>query len=293
MQQHFSRLFSKGGLSMDRLRTLCDLEAAGSYARIAPDDRARQSLFSRQISELEEFFGGVELVTRSGRGIEITKAGRELARTARAHFRQLEDFLTEHSGQSTEFHIAAGNSILEWTVIPRLAAIRRKHPGITFRFTDMRSSDIVEALREHRVDFGVLRANTVTHPLKQRKAGSFGYRIYGPAGATETDLLKLPMALMGSGEFRRSVEDLMASARIPMAVAYECQSHSQCALLVKEGVAATVLPDLAADVMKGYPSIQPPWLRKYKREMAVAWRIKTETSAKSRLAKIVEDALAG
>lgn len=278
---------------MDRLRTLCELEEAGSYAKIAPDDRARQSLFSRQISELEEFFGGVELVTRSGRGIEITKAGRELARAARAHFRQLEDFLTEHSAQSTEFHIAAGNSILEWMVIPRLAVLRRKHPGITFRFTDMRSSDIVDALREHRVDFGVLRANTVSHPLKQRKAGSFGYRIYGPVGTKEADLLKLPMALIGSGEFRRSVEDLMASARIPMSVGYECQSHSQCALLVKEGVATSILPDLAVDVMKGYPSIPPPWLKKYKREMAVAWRIKTETSAKSRLAKIVEDALAG
>lgn len=293
MQPRFTRLFSKGGLSMDRLRTLCELETAGSYARIAPDDRARQSLFSRQISELEEFFGGIELVKRSGRGIEITKAGRELARGARLHFQQLEDFLTEHSRQSTEFHIAAGNSILEWMVIPRLAALRQKHPGITFRFTDMRSSDIVDALREHRVDFGVLRANTVSHPLKQRKAGAFGYRIYGPAGTKEADLLKLSMALIGSGEFRHSMEDLMASDRIPATVAYECQSHSQCALLVKEGVATSILPELAADVMKGFPSVQPPWLRKYKREMAVAWRIKTETSAKSRLAKIIEEALVG
>lgn len=293
MQTRFSRLFSKGGLSMDRLRTLCELETAGSYAKIAPDDRARQSLFSRQISELEEFFGGVELVKRSGRGIEITKAGRELARAARVHFQQLEDFLTEHARQSTEFHIAAGNSILEWMVIPRLAALRKKHPGITFRFTDMRSNDIVDALREHQIDFGVLRANTVSHPLKQRKAGSFGYRIYGPVGTKEADLLKMPMALIGSGEFRRSVEELMTSSRFPVTVAYECQSHSQCALLVKEGVAASILPDLAAEVMRGHPSIQPPWLRKYKREMAVAWRIKTETSAKSRLAKVVEEALVG
>lgn len=278
---------------MDRLRTLCELETAGSYAKIAPDDRARQSLFSRQISELEEFFGGVELVTRSGRGIEITKAGHELARAARLHFRQLEDFLTEHSRQNTEFHIAAGNSILEWMVIPRVAALRRKHPGITFRFTDMRSSDIVDALREHRIDFGVLRANTVSHPLKQQKAGTFGYRIYGPVGMKDADLLKMPLALVGSGEFRRSVEDLMASAHIAATVAYECQSHSQCALLVKEGIAASILPDLAADVMKGCSSIQPTWLRKYKREMAVAWRSKTETSGKSRLAKIVEEALVG
>jgi DNA-binding transcriptional LysR family regulator len=112
-------------------------------------------------------------------------------------------------------------------------------------------------------------------------------------GMKEADLLKMPLALVGSGEFRSSVEDLMTSARIAATVAYECQSHSQCALLVKEGIAASILPDLAADVMKGYSSIQPTWLRKYKREMALAWRSKTETSAKSRLAKIVEEALVG
>ena len=291
MQSLFNRLFSRSGLSLERLRTLCELDAAGSYARMAPDDRGRQSLFSRQISELEEFFGGIELVKRSGRGIEITKAGRDLARTVRMHFQDLEDFLSENTKQSTEFHIGAGNSILEWMVIPRLATIRKKHPEITFRFSDMRSTDIVDALREHQVDFGVLRANTVSHPLKQRRAGAIGYRIYGPADAQNSDLLKIPMALIGTGEFRQSVEDLMSSARVPLTVAYECQSHSQCALLVKEGIAASILPEIAGNTMKGYPSIQPSWLKKYTREMAIAWRIKTETSAKSRLAKLVEEAL--
>jgi hypothetical protein len=62
-------------------------------------------------------------------------------------------------------------------------------------------------------------------------------------------------------------------------------------LLVKEGAAASILPDIVAKAMKGHPSIQPPWLRKYTREMAVAWRIKTEGSGKSRLAKLVEEAL--
>jgi DNA-binding transcriptional LysR family regulator len=149
----------------------------------------------------------------------------------------------------------------------------------------------VDALREHHVDFGILRANTVSHPLKQRKAGTFGYRIYGPLDAKESELWKMPMALNRTGEFRRSIENLMASAHVAVTVAYECQSHSQCALFVKEGVATAILPEIAAITMKGYPSIQPPWLKKYTREMAVAWRIKSERSSKCRLAKLVEDAL--
>ena len=293
MNANFNKLFSQSGLSLERLRTLCELEAAGSYARMAPDDRGRQSLFSRQISELEEFFGGIELVKRSGRGIEITKAGRELARAVRMHFRQLEGFLTEHSGQSADFHIAAGNSIIEWMLIPRLAALRKIAPEITFHFSDMRSSDIAEALREHQVDFGVVRANTVSHPIKQRDCGAIGYRIYGAKGAKESEILGAPLALIGSGEFRTAVEELAYSAQLRIRVAYECQSHSQCALLVKQGVASSILPDIAEGAMKGHPSIQPAWLKKYSRRMAVAWRIRTAGQKTGRLARLVEDALAG
>ena len=293
MQANFNKLFSRTGLSLERLRTLCELDAAGSYARMAPDDRGRQSLFSRQISELEEFFGGIELVKRSGRGIEITKAGRELSRAVRLHFRQLEEFLTEHTGQSAHFHIAAGNSIIEWLLIPRLAALQKIAPEITFRFSDMRSSEIAGALREHQVDFGVLRSNTVSHPLKQRDCGTMGYRIYGAKGSKEIDILKAPLALIGAGEFRTAVEELAFSAQLPLRVAYECQSHSQCALLVKAGVASSILPDIAADAMKGHPSIQPPWLKKYTRKMAVAWRIRTAGLGTDKLAQLVEDALAG
>jgi DNA-binding transcriptional LysR family regulator len=293
MQANFNKLFSQSGLSLERLRTLCELEAAGSYARMAPDDRGRQSLFSRQISELEEFFGGIELVKRSGRGIEITKAGRELARSVRLHFEDLVEFLEANTLQGAEFHIAAGSSFLEWMAIPRLVALRKKYPELSFRFSGMRSNEIAEALREHRVDFGLVRANTVSHPLKQRDAGTVEYRIYGPAGLSPDDLLKRPLAMRINGEFHSAIEDLAAKARVQLQVAYECQSFSQCAILVMQGAAVSILPNILPPHMKDLPSCQPPWLKKYSRKMAVAWRIRTAGQRKGRLARLVEEALAG
>ena len=52
----FARLFTDSGLSLDRLRALVEVGAAGSIARAAEGDPIRQSQFSRQIKELEDFF---------------------------------------------------------------------------------------------------------------------------------------------------------------------------------------------------------------------------------------------
>ena len=63
----FEHLFAERGLSLDRLKTLIEVAKAGSIAAAARGDSARQSLYSRQIKELEEFFG-VELASGGCRG---------------------------------------------------------------------------------------------------------------------------------------------------------------------------------------------------------------------------------
>ena len=56
----FNELLSEGGLTLDRLKNFCAIAEAGGIARIAGGDPAKQSLYSRQVKELEQFFG-VEL----------------------------------------------------------------------------------------------------------------------------------------------------------------------------------------------------------------------------------------
>ncbi len=62
----FEQLFAKRGLSLDRLRVLCEVADAGGIARAARNDPTRQSQFSRQLKELEDFFE-VELTRRQAR----------------------------------------------------------------------------------------------------------------------------------------------------------------------------------------------------------------------------------
>ena len=85
----FAQMLSKGGLSLDRLNNFCRIAEAGGITKAAGGDPGKQSLYSRQIKELETFFG-TELKVRRGRGIALTEAGNELAaKTAIRPSRQL------------------------------------------------------------------------------------------------------------------------------------------------------------------------------------------------------------
>ena len=78
----FSKLFAESGLSLDRLRAMLEVGASGSIAKAADGDPVRQSQYSRQIKELEDFFR-VKLMERDGKGMRLTTNGRELARISR------------------------------------------------------------------------------------------------------------------------------------------------------------------------------------------------------------------
>src|ERR1051325_593529 len=60
----FQKLFAESGLSLDRLKALLEAGAAGSIAKAARGDPVRQSQYSRQIKELENFFQ-TKLVTET------------------------------------------------------------------------------------------------------------------------------------------------------------------------------------------------------------------------------------
>ena len=63
------------GFTIERLRTFCRIAEAGSISLAAKGDLTRQSQFSRQVKELEEFFG-TKLVERAGKTIRLTEDGR-------------------------------------------------------------------------------------------------------------------------------------------------------------------------------------------------------------------------
>src|SRR3954469_16275610 len=118
----FETLFAERGLSLDRLKVLIEVRDAGSIAQAAPGDSVRQSQYSRQLRELSEFFG-CEVAQRRGKLLKLTSEGERLAELARDQLRSLDDFRCECRQKTVAFSIGAGDSLIQWLVIPRLGKI--------------------------------------------------------------------------------------------------------------------------------------------------------------------------
>lgn len=268
------KLLSEGGLSLDRLKNFCLVAEYGGIARASGGDPSRQALISRQIGELESFFG-VELTRRKGKGLELTEAGGELARQIRLQFQALADFKSTHAAQPIRFRLAGGASVMEWLLTPCLAPLVEQWPDSTFELFDWRTADVVRGLLEHTVDFGIIRKSGVVRPLKSRLLGGFGYSLFVPVkrGRGEWhDLETLPLAVSVGGEFLRELHDAAAKAKFPLRVTYHCASFTQAAQLVRAGTAAAILPDFAAPSFAGTVRRQSlPWFKAARRDLCLVW----------------------
>ena len=151
----FAPLLDQGGLAFDRLASFCRVAKAGGFTKAARGDPTRQSLFSRQVGELETFFG-VQLIRSQGRGISLTDAGRRLYALANEGLAALVDFKQEQAGRPAEIVIGAGESVIEWVLLPRLKALWSSLPRSRVRLMNLRTEAVVGGLREGTVDLADL-----------------------------------------------------------------------------------------------------------------------------------------
>lgn len=269
-------------MSLDRLQSFCLVAEAGGVTKAAKGDAARQSQFSRQIKELEEFFG-VELMRRSGRGVALTEAGRRLHALAREHFAALGDFKADCAAEPLRLTVAAGDSLLQWVLLPRLATVQERLPGVSLRLLNLPTVAIASGLADGTLDFGLLRADAVAENVRQTALGGLEFALFVPArllpaGSERTlsakEVRQVPMAtLEGEGAFRRELDRLARRAKAAFNVRLEVASFPLAARAVRSGAFAAVLPGVAREEFRGLEvqETSPVWLKPLSRPMALAW----------------------
>ena len=262
----FKALFSKQGLSIDRLHNFLLVVECGSIAEAADREPSRQSLLSRQIRELEVFFE-VELTRRKGKGIEITEAGQKLAECVRGSFNSLEDFLVECQGGKKRLKIGAGFSTLQWMVAPKSGQISELL-NAELEMIGVRSREVEQQLIGGELDLAVVRADAIDSGDKRFEIvelGGCGYSLFRPSGS------KLPLAVpAGDGQLAGVLRDVLADA---FAERIYCNTLLQATGLVMAEQACAVLPDMACVVLARMDWIQKePFdaMRNYRREWVLA-----------------------
>jgi DNA-binding transcriptional LysR family regulator len=277
----FDSLFSERGLSLDRLKVLIEVRDAGSIAQAAPGDPVRQSQYSRQLRELSEFFG-CEVAQRRGKILKLTEQGERLAELAREQLRSLDDFRSECKRQSVAFTIGAGDSLIQWLVIPRLGKITDEFPGTHFATTNLRTNEIVQQLTDCRLDFGIIRKNAMAPGLKSVSLGIVSYVALVPENLARTKkklslrqaIAELPLATQTTdGQFTSGLRTIAKTLDVPLSPALACQSFPQTMAALRSGRFWAIVPELAARDLPGgmVQKLVDASLSQLDREAMLAW----------------------
>ena len=276
----FHSLFQSGGLSMDRLRNFCLVADAGGLSRAAGGDPGRMSLYSRQIKELETFFG-VELTRRVGKTIAITEAGHRLARLARAHFSGLEEFQGECRKIPGKLTLGADQSVIEWLLMPRIGELRKALPNTVLELHGIRTQDVVSHLEDLTLDLGIIRTDTRTAALRGTPLFSVGYALFVPKallGKIPADNLRavlgaIPLATSMGGAFRGHLEEVAAKAKLSLRVELACSSFTQAVRAARTGGFGAVVPATAVGDFDPQKVVQIPlpFLKGYTQPLCLAW----------------------
>ena len=268
-------LFTQGGLSLDRLRTFCLIAEHGGFTKAARGDAAKQPLYSRQLKELEAFFG-TELVRRSGKSFALNEEGRRLYELARSYFGALSDFKNSCSNRPIRIQFGAGDSIIQWHILPRLAALRKTLPGTVLKLLNLPTEQIVERVVSGDLDLGIVRQTALKDELKSHPLGKLEFALFVPKRYAknnwESTLKSCPMvALEGSGEFRQELNKAADKEQFQPRIEVECASFPAAASAMKYASLAGILPVSAAHELgtTGFVRFDASWLHKLGRPISL------------------------
>ena len=224
------------------------------FGRAAKRLHISQPTVSQQIRELEEELGS-ELFERRGRGVHLTPAG-ETFRTYAS--RAIEDVAAGERAltalankEAGELRLAYLPSMTAGLVVPAMANVLRKHPGVRVVAYEGRSRRVERLVLEGKADVGLgllpVRASGLeTEPLLEGRLALVVPRAHALAKAAQAslgDVENEPFALLSRSLRARGLADtLFAQARIAPRIALEADTVATVLAVVRAGLAITVLP---------------------------------------------------
>jgi len=244
----FLKLFAESGLSLDRLKSLLEVGAAGSIVKAADGDPVRQSQYSRQIKELEDFFR-IKLIERQGKGTRLTPSGKELARISRFFMLGLSNFQRGCLAEEQTFRIGANATFIRHFLLPVLSPSQK--PGASYATEVVSDNEIERRLHDLTLDFGIVGNAAISRPLQTKVLGKWKLELWVPkaqrldeAGARRSfQEQRLPLALAGS-----ELDGLGLPALVKYPAHLACNNFLEAAAALEQQELGAFLPDyLTAD----------------------------------------------
>lgn len=281
-----NKLTSKN-FSLGRLKSMIEVNKAGYILKAAKGNTTEAAKISRQIGELEDFFGKVSLRSKIGKLKGLSKEGKELAAIAESFLISMQAFQDKLDGIQPSIAIGAGETFLSSVILPNFADLKESTKEIRVNLCNMRSSELPNALDAGKADLIIISEKSLGKNVKKLSLGKLEYKLYAPLtwenlskyGKVPLEMIcKEPYAsLSGSGERRRFVDS--ATDKIGKKPNYEleCSSHFEVLQAVKSNCFCGILPAfLAKDLpLDYYKHIAVKELADMHGKLVIAWKKET------------------
>jgi DNA-binding transcriptional LysR family regulator len=256
----FEKLFAESGLSLDRLKAFLSVGAAGSIVKATRGDSVKQSQYSRQIKELEDFFR-TKLVERHEKGVRLTANGKELARVSRFFLLGLSNFQRGCLTEEQTFRIGASATVLERLLLPVLASAGSVSGDTRFIVETVGDEDLERRLHDLTLDFGITMRAALSRPLQLKEVGRWRLRLWVPSRLQEIGKSalrafkerQLPLALAEKELLGCEVEEFSKQNRRLV-----CESFLQALSALDGRQLAAILPDFLNPPANAKPCLRVP-----------------------------------
>ena len=265
------------GLSLDRLETLSKIVSQGGITRAAGGDTSKQSQFSRQIAELESWFG-LNLLDRSSTPIKPTAVALRIAHEVDDFLRGLGSIREKAGSGRRTVVFSAGERMIRSYLIPWASKIAREDVCLVFK--NLTSGATRAELLAKRVDFGILRKDRCPSGFASLAMKPIPISLLLPAKVASTrskwtwqDLSKVPLLLLeGDERFAGFLGERCLESSVVLDVAAEFSSWTQ----LLDGMHAFQIGGFAPKDLEGrfpadFTQVTLPRLSEYEDQYVIAW----------------------
>ena len=244
-------------MNLQQLTYLVALDTHRQFGLAAENSHVSQPALSVQVQKLEEELG-VLLFDRTQRGAEPTAVGTKVIAQARRVLReaqQLRELVQVEKGEVVgELRLGVIPTLAPYLVPRFLGSLTTAYPSLRVHIEELRSEEIMQQLKDHRLDVGLLVTPLGDRQLRELPLldepflllASESHPLAARATVRPADLQSPGLWLMQQGHcFRSQVLNLCGLASPTGAVSYESGSIETLKELVRRQSGYTLVPELA------------------------------------------------
>ena len=241
-------IFSKKGVSLERLQTLAEVLQAGSIALAAKGDPTRATLISRQMTELEEGLG-IKLLDRTRKPFQPTSAALRLADSCKRFVREVEGGAAGAGGLQQPITVGAGELVIREFFIPKIGRQSKGKQPVSWVMRNLTGRKIQEGLVAERLDVGIASGLEASGNVAVVNLESYGFKLLLPEQEKPDKtgwnrLTNLPVVVLdGDVKFRQFLANCECEHGVYLKIGAECTSYPQAADFAEVAGWAVFVPE--------------------------------------------------